>query len=241
MKLGLVVPSYRDCERLARFLPELCTALSEIPEVEILVVDDGSGEMDATRTRLEVEKLRAKYPILKEPLLLEKNVGKGGAIYAGWRTLAQAEWLGFVDADGATPAGEVARMIRMVFENIETTDSYIASRIKLLGRNVNRSIIRHFVGRIFATISSVMTGLPVYDSQCGCKFIRRSAFEKISDLLHETRFAFDVELLVYLDRSGAMIREIPVDWSDIPGSKVSILKDGLKMLIAVRRLRNSGR
>jgi glycosyltransferase involved in cell wall biosynthesis len=238
MKLGLVVPSYRDCERLSRFLPELCSALSEIPEVEILVVDDGSGEAEATRTRLEVENLRAKYPILKEPLLLEKNVGKGGAIYAGWRTLSQAEWLGFVDADGATPAYEVARVIRMVLENSEATDAYIASRIKLLGRNVNRSIVRHFVGRVFATISSIMTRLPVYDSQCGCKFVRRSAYEKTSSMLRETRFAFDVELLVYLDRTGATIREIPVDWSDIPGSKVSIVKDGLKMLIAVRRLRN---
>jgi len=107
----------------------------------------------------------------------------------------------------------------------------------MMGRTVVRSVKRHVVGRIFATLSTLLTGLVVYDSQCGCKFLKTQYYRKIRSRLFEERFAFDMDLLANLAAVGATMRECPVDWRDIPGSKVSILRDGWQMLGALVRLR----
>ncbi len=73
---------------------------------------------------------------------------------------------------------------------------------------MSRSFKRHIAGRIFATLSSWMTGLAIYDSQCGCKIVRRSCYERVHSLLAETRFAFDIELLTHLHGARATMREI---------------------------------
>lgn len=238
MRLCLVIPSYQDCTRLRSYLPELCERLAEIPGASILVVDDGSGSPAAEETGNFVRELARSHANLLEPLLLEPNRGKGGAVYAGWDAAPESEWLGFVDADGATPAGEVVRVVRAALDDPNAADAYIGSRIKMLGRTVSRSVKRHIVGRAFATLSSVVTGFSVYDSQCGCKLVRREFYRKVREHLVEARFAFDIDLLTNLSLAGARMREFPVDWADIPGSKVSLAKDGLQMAQAIWRLRD---
>jgi len=233
----LVVPAYRESKRIEAPLRALCAACTDLP-IRILVVDDGSGENEARATAAIVERIRSAFPALLEPLLLPRNLGKGGAIYAGWdHAHAGAQWLGFTDADGATPAGETARLARMLPQT--NADFLIASRVKMLGRSVERTLKRHIFGRIFATFSTLLTGVAVYDSQCGCKFLRSSFYQKIRPYLHDTRFGFDMDLIAHADYFGARILEVPVDWSDIPGSKVSILRDGLRMTIALWRIRKS--
>jgi glycosyltransferase involved in cell wall biosynthesis len=238
MRLCLVIPSYQDCTRLRAYLPELCEQLADIRGVSILVVDDGSGSPAAEETGNFVRELARSQANLLEPLLLEANHGKGGAVYAGWDAAPESEWLGFVDADGATPAQEVVRLVREALADPEAADVYVGSRIKMLGRTVSRSVKRHIVGRAFATLSAVVTGFSVYDSQCGCKLVRREFYRQVREHLVEARFAFDIDLLTNLALAGAKMREFPVDWSDIPGSKVSLTKDGLQMAQAIWRLRD---
>ena len=105
---------------------------------------------------------------------------------------------------------------------------------------MKRSLFRHFFGRIFATLVSVGTGIPVYDSQCGFKLIRRKCYEAIRSELHEKRFAFDVELLVALRHIGAKVIEVPIDWFDVPGSKVHFFRDTAQMLAAIVSMRMKG-
>ena len=123
----------------------------------------------------------------------------------------------------------------------DAPDAFFASRCKILGRTVQRSWLRHVCGRVFATLVAVATGIPVYDSQCGFKLIRRRCYEAIRSRLREKRFAFDVELLVALRQSGARVIEVPIDWFDVPGSKLHFLRDTAQMLAAVigMRMRNS--
>ncbi|HVV00285.1 MAG TPA: hypothetical protein VHH88_02915, partial [Verrucomicrobiae bacterium] len=92
MRLCLVIPSYQDCIRLRTYLPELCERLAEIPGVSILVVDDGSGSPAAEETGNFVRELSRSHANLLEPLLLEPNRGKGGAVYAGWDAAPESEW-----------------------------------------------------------------------------------------------------------------------------------------------------
>jgi hypothetical protein len=83
----------------------------------------------------------------------------------------------------------------------------------------------------------VATGLPFWDTQCGFKAFRLDVCRPILEAARIDGFAFDVELLFLAHRAGLRIREIPVRWNHAEGSKVSFLRDSLRMLREVIALR----
>ena len=226
----LAVPAYRESRRLGRFLPELLRVISaEFPESLVMLVDDGSGPDEITALSSMVHKMQARYRRNFEFLALPRNQGKGGAILAAWRSRrSNFDYLGFVDADGALEPVEVARIGKEMHEG-GRGPALFASRIKMLGYSVKRRLLRHYTGRIFATWVGICLSSDIYDSQCGLKFIPTSIFEKISPRLGGHGFAWDIDLLGELLNVDCPIREIPVNWRDIRGSKVSLLRDGLNL------------
>lgn len=235
-RIHVVVPCYRESARIGSFLPDLCREMAVIEGVEILVVEDGSGAEEVGRMEAIVERCRADFPCLLPLKSLPRNLGKGGAVYAGWQDHGGADWLGFVDADGSCSAAEVARLVRMT-RSTPISTALFASRVKMLGRSVNRLFKRHLLGRVYATLVSELLDIPVYDSQCGLKFVPRADFERIASRLEVTGFAFDVELMVALLDSGSFIQEVPIDWHETPGGKVHLLHDSWRMARDVRRIR----
>lgn len=240
-RLHLVVPCYRESARLPVFLPELCAALDHVEGARVLVVDDGSGPVEAAAARALVEGLRPRHACLRPLLELPENVGKGGAVYAGWAAHEGETWLGFVDADGSCSAAEVARIAGLAAVASEPLPALFASRVKLLGRRVERLLKRHLLGRIFATLVSELLAIPVYDSQCGLKLVPRAAYEAVAARLRVHGFAFDVELLAALIDSGCTVREVPIDWHEVAGGKVRLLRDSWRMAQDVRRIRERRR
>jgi dolichyl-phosphate beta-glucosyltransferase len=242
MHCVIAIPCFRESKRLPVFLDSLCRELAEASfQTSILVVDDGSGHPEDAALRSVINEFRSKYPqLIGDPIFLKKNLGKGGAVYAGWNaatTNSAPELLCFVDADGAVPGTEVRRLIGELLEDREHRwDGLFGSRIKLLGKTVHRRISRHYTGRVFATFVSVVTGLEIYDSQCGLKVIRKDAFHAIASRLKETRYAFDVELTLLLLKNRFKVRETPIDWAEVPGSKVNLLKDSIRMFSDVIRI-----
>lgn len=234
----LVIPAFNEGRRLAAFLPRLCETISAAgPGISVLVVDDGSLPSESAAMRAAVESLRPSHPFLLPTLALTQNLGKGGAVYAGWDTSSRAEWLGFIDADGAVPAAEAVRFAEMARGSTDT-DGLFANRVHTLGRPVERTFTRHLAGRIYATLSANLTGIPVYDSQCGLKFVRRSCYLRIRPSLSEKRFGFDMELIALLHRAGCRLREEPLaSWRDIPGGKVHLVRDSLHMFTSLLSLR----
>lgn len=234
----LVVPAFNEGGRLAAFLPELCSAVRTSGEpVSLLVVDDGSAPAESSAMRAVVERLRAQHPFLLPAMVLEKNRGKGGAVYAGWDSAGDAEWLGFVDADGAVTAADAIRFASAA-RAAENLDGLFANRIHALGRPVERTFLRHLAGRIYATLSSLLTGIPVYDSQCGLKFVRGACYRRVRAGLGTMRFGFDMELTALLARSGCRLREDPLRcWRDVPGGKVRLLRDSVSMFFSLLALR----
>jgi dolichyl-phosphate beta-glucosyltransferase len=237
----IVIPCFRESKRLPSFLDALCKEVgSALFTASIVIVDDGSGSPEKELTRSIVAECRSKYPeIIAEPVFLERNLGKGGAVYSGWRRFSgSSKLLCFVDADGAVPASEVSRLIEeLLTDRRHRWDALFASRIKMLGAHVDRRVIRHYTGRIFATWVALLTGIGGYDSQCGLKVIRSMAFAAIEENLSETRFVFDVELALLLLQSGFRIREVPINWREVPGSKVSLIKDSIRMFSGILRIR----
>jgi glycosyltransferase involved in cell wall biosynthesis len=236
----LVVPCYRESARIGGFLPNLCHEMSALGLVRVLVVEDGSDGDELARMQRIVDDLRAEFPRLLPLKSIPQNVGKGGAVYAGWREHDGAEWLGFVDADGSCSASEVARLIRMTQSGLTSPCAIFASRVKMLGRNVDRLFKRHLLGRVFATLVSELLDIPVYDSQCGLKIVPRRAYESVAAKLQIKDFAFDVELMVALLDTGCQIEEVPIDWSEVPGGKVKLFRDSWRMARDVLKIR-SGR
>lgn len=234
----LVIPCYRERMRLPAFLTELLAQVETLPfPVTVCPVDDGSGAEHANWLRTFVEGIRPHSPNLRSAILSPTNLGKGGAVYLGWRMTPGTTWLAFADADGATPPREITRVLQEIASAPAPADAYFASRIKMLGRTICRRKLRHVTGRIFATATSTMLNIPVYDSQCGFKVVRRTAFDEVYPKLREQRFCFDVDLLIQLQLAGRAVVEVPVDWEDKDGSKVNIVSDSLSMLYSLFKLR----
>jgi glycosyltransferase involved in cell wall biosynthesis len=232
----LVVPCYRESARIGGFLPDLCREMTALGGVQVQVVEDGSAPEEAAAMQALVENLRASFPCLLPVKLLPKNLGKGGAVYAGWADADRARWLAFVDADGSCSAAEVARLLAMRALGEATPKALFASRVKMLGRRVDL-LKRHLLGRVYATLVSELLCVPVYDSQCGLKLVPRAAYEKIAPRLKVMGFAFDVELMVALLDSGCQIEEVPIDWQEMPGGKVRLLRDSWRMARDVWQIR----
>lgn len=235
----LAIPSYNDSLRLGEFLPSLGRAICDSGlRIQIQVVDDGSQKSEVQRTGEVVDFCRRKFECLLPLLCLKKNQGKGGAIYAGWSLAQEADWLAFVDADGAIPAEEVVRFCQVALSQ-EEYDGILASRVLMMGHDIDRTFKRHLVGRAYATLAKTLVGIPVYDSQCGLKLFRRSCFEQVRPELRTTRFGFDMELIAFFYSRGFRILEMPIrKWRDVPGAKVRLFKDSIDMFFSLLQLRN---
>jgi len=240
LKTLLVIPHYNDTARLESFLDAMQRDLPE--RFFILVSDDGSTPPERECLEALIYSVQQKQagggPVFLDPLFTPRNTGKGGAILRGWDHACDADLLAFADADGAVSAAEILRA-ESFFRSpeVSTSDALFASRVKMLGRTVERSLKRHLSGRIFATLVSIVGRVPAYDTQCGLKILRRSAFEKIRPHQQTIGFAFDVELCLLLRKFGCRIIEFPVDWVDIPGSKVNLLRDSTRMAREVFKIR----
>jgi hypothetical protein len=155
-----------------------------------------------------------------------------------------ADFVGFWDADLATPLDAINDLLELLLAHKEL-DIVLGSRVKLLGRDIERLVVRHYLGRVFATCASVVLGLPIYDTQCGAKIFRVTP--DLAGILQEpfsSRWIFDVELLArFLHLSGTEkahgeIYEFPLyRWRDVPGSKVGPLDflTAAKELLAIWR------
>lgn len=228
----LVIPAFRESRRLPPYLKELVGILSGASfKTEILIVEDGSGQDEQQKLLGALTMGTFGSCQVLQPVLLPDNHGKGYAIIHGWRLSKDTAWVGFLDADGAIPAYEVLRILEMAKQTASVPPPCLwASRIRIMGKNIHRSLRRHLLGRVFATLVSNALDLPVYDTQCGYKLIPRCHYEKIAPLLEEDRFCFDVELLLAVHHVGATVLEIPIDWSDMPGGQLHPIRDGIAML-----------
>lgn len=232
----LVIPCFRERARLPVFLPPLLAALKETAgTVEVLVVDDGSGAEEQAWLADYLTSLRAAWPVLLPPLLLTQNAGKGGAVYAGWASAGpEHTHVGFVDADGAIPPEETARLCALTSRTPE--HAVFAVRTGTDGTRVERDPARALAGKFFRLLVKALFRFPLPETQCGCKIVPVPAWQACAASLTERRFCFDVDLTWHLLHQGTAIRAVPVDWREIAGGQ---LRAGsvLAMIRSLIRLR----
>ena len=224
--LILVVPCYNEARRLdgGAFVQFRANG----HWVEFLFVNDGSTD----DTLSVLERLRCASPDTVRVRDQQPNRGKAEAVRAGLLEALgrDADYVGFWDADLSTPLRAIPEFLD-VFEAHPDTEMVFGSRVKLLGRMVERRPWRHYLGRVFATIVSQMLRPPIYDTQCGAKLFRSN--ETLRAVLAEpfvTSWLFDVEILARLimrapGGTAAVERtvyELPLrEWRDVAGSKLT--------------------
>jgi dolichyl-phosphate beta-glucosyltransferase len=219
----IVVPCYNEGLRLP--VDEFQRFLSEW-QIHFVLVDDGSRDNTIERIESLQAKTGDRVVLLRSPV----NRGKAEAVRLGINFALEqnAERVGYWDADLATPLGAIPEFLA-VLAGRSDLDMVFGSRVKLLGRHVHRRASRHYLGRVFATVVSVMLQMPIYDTQCGAKIFRvdpetRALFAEP----FMTRWIFDVEILARYIRelrspllASQRIYEFPLErWEDVGGSKV---------------------
>lgn len=222
-KTLVIIPCYNESKRLSPKPYREFT--SHHPDYQFLFVDDGSTDDTSSMLTSLVGEMRDQYHILT----LEKNCGKAEAIRRGFLQgmNSKAEFLAFWDADLSTPL-ELLPHFLTIFSQCPKIEIVLGSRVKLMGREIKRRALRHYLGRIFATCASIVLHLEVYDTQCGAKIFRNT--ETLRSIFQEpfkSKWIFDVELLArFLKAKGrkdgeSAMYELPLQsWRDMAGSKI---------------------
>jgi len=229
---SVVIPCFNEAARIGATLRVTLDYLTaNAPESELIVVNDGSTDGTGTIAR----EILAETNVATRLLENFPNRGKGAAVRSG--LLAARKPIGlFSDADLSTPLTETPKLI----DPIANGEIDIAVGSRALDRSligIHQPWRREQGGRVFNVLVRVATGLPFWDTQCGFKAFRLEVCRPILEAARVDGFAFDVELLLLAQRAGLRIREIPVRWNHAQGSKVSFLRDSLRMLREVIVLR----
>ena len=222
-QLSIVIPAYNEAARIEAALERVMSCVAEQGwDAEVLVVDDGSKDATAAI----VPRWAAAHPRLH----LVKNNGNRGKGYSVRNGLLQSagEVVMFTDADLSAPMEEANRLLTAIAEG---ADLAIGSRwMDRAKQTIHQPLYRQFFGRCFNWITRRVMGLPYKDTQCGFKAFRRDAAQVIFRLQTIERWGFDPEILFIARKLKYKVREVPVTWGHDERSRMSYLKDGMKML-----------
>lgn len=229
-QLSIVIPAYNESARIEDALERVLACVREQNwDAEVLVVDDGSKD----DTAAIVQRWMNSHPRLH----LIQNPGNKGKGYSVRNGLLQAagDIVMFTDADLSAPMEEANLLIAALNEG---ADVAIGSRwLDRARQTIHQPLYRQFFGRCFNWITRTVMGLPFKDTQCGFKAFRRPAAQVIFRLQTIERWGFDPEILFIARKLKYAIREVPVTWGHDERSRISYLKDGVKMLEDMARIR----
>ncbi len=221
MELLLIIPFFNEGFRMDEL--SLTEMFTHYPSAGFLLVNDGSTD----ETGALLDKFAGRHLNVRA-LHLAKNSGKADAIRQGVISTAISDYnyIGYMDADLATPGSELLLMKEFAVKNPIFT-LVMGSRIKRLGSEIVRYGYRHYAGRVFATITSqLILKVPVYDTQCGAKVIESGLALELFREPFITKWLFDVELLLRLkakDKNLQSVYEYPLNnWIEKGNSKIKL-------------------
>lgn len=223
MRVLIIIPCYNEEQRIT------LTAFDDFAkahdQVHFLFVNDGSSDRTAQLIG-DFSADKAWCSLLD----LKQNGGKAEAIRQGVLSIEDREaydYIGYFDADLATPLNEIPYFINEIDKRDQTLLFVMGARIARMGAAINRKASRHYIGRVFATLVSMMLKIPVYDTQCGAKMIHKTVVFELFEQPLLTKWLFDVELIARLEKKlginamPSVLLEIPLQaWSEIEGSKL---------------------
>jgi dolichyl-phosphate beta-glucosyltransferase len=233
--LSIIIPAYNETKRIQTALVDLFAFLATTTwQYDVSVVDDGSTDGTA-------DLVRGLIPAFQNLSVtsLSPNQGKGAAVKAGMLA-ANGNVVAFLDADGSTPPDQLVKLYSRCSSvtNSSGVPVVIGSRaLTSATTNITTSLHRKALGRIFNFVVNVLAVPGIADTQCGCKMFDRRAAQFLFSRQISTGFSFDVEILMIAQKAGMKIEELPINWVNIEGSKVDLLRDSLRMFRDILRFR----
>jgi len=222
-KYSIVIPAYNESARIPATLATVVSCVrANNWNAEVIVVNDGSRDDTA-------ELVRAFAATAPEVRLIENpgNHGKGYSVRNGILQ-AKGEIVMFTDSDLSAPIEEAPRLFAAIEQG---ADIAIGSRWLESGRQTHRQpLYRQFFGRCFNAVTRTVMGLRFADTQCGFKAFTRAAAQTIFPLQTIERWGFDPEILFIAVKRGFRVQEVPVSWAHDARTRMSYLRDGMKML-----------
>ena len=231
--LLILIPAYNEERRIEPVLRDYAQFFGRNYSGKFQLVVMLNGCTDNTLG--VVQRVAAEFPTVRADEF-KQPIGKGGALIEGLKLASQGDLIGYVDADGATPPHAFLELVKKMSE----ADCVIGSRW-MRGAVIHQSQAGHrqFASRAFHLVVQLWFWMNIHDTQCGAKVMRREVVEKIHPYLRIADLAFDINLLVSIKRAGFRILEVPTEWTDQAGSKVtsSLFRSSLTMLLSVVRIR----
>lgn len=229
--ISVVIPAFNESKRLPTFLSELVEYCKKSKRTyEIIVVDDGSFDQTA-KIALEFQDVFPSLFVYR----LGTNRGKGYAVKYGLFK-SRGKICLFMDADGSTPPTEIERNL---FYLNEGYDIFIGSRVlKDEARVLKVALHRKGVGTVFNFFVKKILATQIKDTQCGFKIFKKEIINPLFSRMNINGFGFDLEILYLAQKMGYRVKEGPVSWRHIKGSKVNLFLDSIKMFINIVQVRN---
>ncbi len=225
--LSIVIPAHNEENRLPRTLGQVFDYLSrQTYTSEVIVVENGSGD----RTLELAQKAARAHPTLRAVQI--QGRGKGLAVREGMLA-ARGEYRFICDADLSMPIEEITKFLPPALEGF---DLAIGSREARGAVRYNEPAYRHWGGRLINLAIRILILPGLQDTQCGFKCFRAEAAERLFRLQTLPGWSFDIELLFLARRKGMTIREIPIHWYYDAESKVSAVRDAVKMIGDILRI-----
>lgn len=230
MKTSIIIPAYNESAVIEKNMQKLDSYLKECGfEYEIVVVSDGSRDntLEIVREKLACDNIiDAGY---------DDNRGKGGALKAGIK-VASGDIIVTTDADLAYGTDVIEKAIHLM-ENDPDIKILIGSRSIAKDGFAGYPPIRRLASKIYFKMLSIYAGLKVSDSQCGFKCYKNAEAKLLFDELESFGFAFDLEILLRAKKHNIEIHEMPVVIQNHGQSKINVVKDSLRMLSDVTKIK----
>lgn len=231
-RASLVVPAFDEASRIERSMAEISAWRRSRPggwDWEVIVVDDGSNDRTGDLARHAAKREGLPITLLRH----DRNRGKGAAIRTGVLASTGNPVL-VTDTDLSTPLAEWVKLA----EKLPNHPVAIGSRAideELVRKR--QPFYRQFMGKSFNAFVRLLAVSGIRDTQCGFKLFRGDVARNLFSRARIDRFAYDVEILYLARRQGIAIAEVPVLWFNSPESKVAVIRDSLRMLRDLVRIR----
>lgn len=230
MRYSIVIPAYNEGARIGASLEKIASYIeSQKLDAEVVVVNDGSRD-----NTLDV--VRQFAGRIQNLVLVENpgNRGKGYSVRNGMMH-ARGDVLLFTDADLSSPIEEAPKLFDAITHG---ADIAIGSRwLRSELQTQRQPFYRQLFGRIFNLLLRIILGLRFRDTQCGFKAFTKLAAQSIFPWQKIERWGFDPEILYLAKRQDLKVVEVPVAWAHDEGTRISPLRDGIRMFFEMLKIR----
>lgn len=236
---AVIVPCYNEEKRLRS--DAFLSFVSSNPNIQLWFANDGSTDGTLALVRGLEQQLPGQIYVFD----LEKNAGKAEVLRQAFlhvQGLHKYSYIGFIDADLSAPLKEILPVLQQ-FDQNESLILSAGVRVKILGKDIERKPLRHYISRIFATFYNIILRMPNYDTQCGLKVFNAAYVPQVFGEQFISKWLFDIELFLRIQgiisraEYEKRIREVPLfEWKEIGGSKLKFT-DFLNAPLEVLKIR----